>query len=234
VSQYFSFQDDFSGSSFSANWSNWGGENITVSGGTANITTGSNQWTYVGFECADRYDLTGKAAWIQVVEAGTQQSGYRCYQIDVQKASGESLYWFILNGNAEAWSAEGGGSPTYTKRGEVTHTDGDWYRVREDSGTIYWDHSSDGISWDNVASLANPFAVTSMLTVHYTEIFNTGQSSTVAKLDNYNITPSPPNEETAGIKVYSGSEWLEKPVKVYSGSEWVEKPVKVFDGTSWE
>lgn len=37
----------------------------------------------------------------------------------------------------------------------------------------------------------------------------------------------------AGVKVWSGSAWADKPAKVWSGSAWVQKPVKTWNGTSW-
>jgi hypothetical protein len=37
----------------------------------------------------------------------------------------------------------------------------------------------------------------------------------------------------AGVGVWNGSAWVEKPVKVWNGSAWVQKPVKHWDGSSW-
>jgi hypothetical protein len=36
-----------------------------------------------------------------------------------------------------------------------------------------------------------------------------------------------------GVKVWSGSAWVEKPAKVWSGSAWTAKPVKTWNGSAW-
>jgi len=36
-----------------------------------------------------------------------------------------------------------------------------------------------------------------------------------------------------GMKVWTGSAWVEKPVKVWTGSAWVQKPVKRWNGSAW-
>jgi hypothetical protein len=38
---------------------------------------------------------------------------------------------------------------------------------------------------------------------------------------------------SAGVNVWSGSAWVDKPVKVWSGSAWVTKPVKTWNGSAW-
>lgn len=36
-----------------------------------------------------------------------------------------------------------------------------------------------------------------------------------------------------GVKVWSGSAWVEKPAKVWTGSAWTQKPVKTWNGSAW-
>jgi hypothetical protein len=48
------------------------------------------------------------------------------------------------------------------------------------------------------------------------------------------IPASSPVTTLAGLKVYLGGSWIEKPVKVYLGGVWVEKPLKRFNGSSWQ
>jgi hypothetical protein len=36
-----------------------------------------------------------------------------------------------------------------------------------------------------------------------------------------------------GVKVWSGSAWVEKPAKVWTGSAWTQKPVKTWSGSAW-
>jgi hypothetical protein len=57
----------------------------------------------------------------------------------------------------------------------------------------------------------------------------TGQPLTVSLGD---VTVSTV-QAMAGVGVWSGTAWVEKPVKVWNGSAWVQKPVKHWDGSSW-
>jgi len=64
-----------------------------------------------------------------------------------------------------------------------------YLRIREASGTIYWDYSTDGITWTNITSAANPITITSL----YPQIeldTSAEASTTTAKVDDFNILPS--------------------------------------------
>lgn len=47
----------------------------------------------------------------------------------------------------------------------------------------------------------------------------------------YTVTPQ--SAPMAGIKVWDGTTWAEKPVKVWDGSQWTQKSVKRWDGSNW-
>lgn len=36
------------------------------------------------------------------------------------------------------------------------------------------------------------------------------------------------------IKLWSGTEWVKKPVKYWTGTEWIQKPLKYWTGTEWK
>lgn len=38
---------------------------------------------------------------------------------------------------------------------------------------------------------------------------------------------------TGYVKVWSGADWVIKPVKVWDGSQWVIKPAKYYNGATW-
>jgi len=38
---------------------------------------------------------------------------------------------------------------------------------------------------------------------------------------------------TAGILVWDGGAWVEKPAKVWDGAAWLVKPVRYWNGTTW-
>lgn len=75
-----------------------------------------------------------------------------------------------------------------------THTDGDWYRIREASGTVYWDYSTDGITWTNLDS-QDAINLTPNLYDWQQVIYNgssTTSSPDTVLVDNYNTIPTPP------------------------------------------
>jgi hypothetical protein len=47
------------------------------------------------------------------------------------------------------------------------------------------------------------------------------------------LIKEPSEEVLAGIKVWTGSAWVEKPIKVWTGSVWTQKPTKVWNGSAW-
>ena len=40
-------------------------------------------------------------------------------------------------------------------------------------------------------------------------------------------------QEVLRLKVWTGTEWVAKPVKVWNGSAWVGRPVRAFTGGEW-
>lgn len=67
-----------------------------------------------------------------------------------------------------------------------THTSGDWYRVRESSGTLFWDYSTDGTNWTNLHTDTS-VGVTNVLVTWA----NTGSSA--VHFDNFNTVPAATN-----------------------------------------
>lgn len=47
------------------------------------------------------------------------------------------------------------------------------------------------------------------------------------------IPSAPAAASVTAVKVWTGSEWVERPVYVYDGSSWVRRPVTVYTGSSW-
>lgn len=198
VPKWDTISDDFNtGTTLdSTKWTNWGGANVTLSSGQVNINSGTAASSYYGFDSLYSYDLTGSSVHIQVVQAGAQAAAYGLYPVQLQVDANNQVYWYINNGNAQAWKVVAG---AYSQVGSSrTHTDGDWYRIREASGTTYWEYSTTGTSWTALTSQANPTAVTSLLNSTFTELTSASTART-AILDNFNITPSVPAANTSSF-----------------------------------
>jgi hypothetical protein len=66
-----------------------------------------------------------------------------------------------------------------------------WLRFREAGTTLYWDYSTDGSSWTNLNSLANPFGTTSFDIALQTGIYAAETVPTYAIFDSLNTTKAP-------------------------------------------
>lgn len=121
------------------------------------------------------YDLTGSEAFIQAKSAWDGGG--------LQLATG---------GVGPFWAFDATTAYVFTPVGSVpasrTHVNGDWYRIRESGGTLFWDYRSDGGSWTNAYSEANSITITN-LTVGILGPTNAGTSH----LDNFNTAPAPSN-----------------------------------------
>lgn len=193
--QWSGFSDDFNDNSIDATkWNNWGGAAVTESSQQLNISTGTAANTYAGMDNLYRRSLIGQSVFCQVVNAGTQAAAYGLYPIQLQISGSNTVYWYINNGVAYPYKAVQG---TFTQINTGrTHTDGDWYRIREDSGTTYWEYSTNGTSWTVQASEANPIPMGLLLMSVFTEVTATYVGST-AIIDNFNVAPSSGNNWTA-------------------------------------
>jgi len=63
-----------------------------------------------------------------------------------------------------------------------------WWRLREASGTIYWDASPDGITWTNLGSHTYTMAITAMAINLWCGYWGTETSPPDAVVDNLNRT----------------------------------------------
>jgi hypothetical protein len=59
-------------------------------------------------------------------------------------------------------------------------------RIREASGTTYWDYSADGITWTNLTSQANPITMTALEVAIEAGTYASEASDTSAKFDDFN------------------------------------------------
>ncbi len=107
----------------------------------------------VGLVSNTAYDLTDSGISVQLpywIRRGTYSAGFALY-------SGGSYVGFILSngGGIGAQDSLGNGN-TFTYSASTVA----YLRIRENSGTVYWDYSADGINWTNAFSEADPFSLT--------------------------------------------------------------------------
>lgn len=190
--------DNFDDNSISASWTadNSGGGTVLETNQeiemTSDLNGGSNY-----FFTATTYDLTGTQVTIKLVDAGNQALNSWAVHFFLYKSGTEALSWRINLGNIKAIY----GSWATGTTGATAAYDSNVYKylkIREASGTTYWDYSTDGLNWTNFYSIANPFAVT-VLEWDAAIVSTAEASTTTLKFDDFNILPSAPSTTTTGF-----------------------------------
>jgi len=150
----------------------------------ANLTGGSN---YCGYVSA-AYNMTSDAAYVQVAQVGNTATGADT-GIQLNYTSSDFVNWIEEAGTLFAEKTVAGvntvvGSFAYNAS---THA---WWRIRESAGTTFWDTSTDGSSWTNRFSAANPIPVTSLQVNVFAGTYQSETSPGTAKFDNFNTVPA--------------------------------------------
>lgn len=149
------------------------------------LTAGSN---YAGYYSNSFYDLTGVAAAIQVPRVVTTSSNAEQYFSLIRDASNR-LEILESNGTLFFVKRVAGVSTNIatTAYNSTTHA---YWRIRESGGTTYWDTSTNGSTWTNRASQANPIVVTSLQAEFGAGTYQSEALVGEANFDNFNIDPN--------------------------------------------
>lgn len=180
---------------------------------------------------AGSYDLTGSFVFGQfalpALGTGTRETFFEVIRGGV---SNDKLSLYVSGANIAARRTNvgtntNGSSQTYSP---TTHA---WWRIRESAGTVFFDYSADGLTWNNLWSTAPGFAIINVWLSINSGYFGT-ETAADTFIDNINVVPS--GAATGWPKIWTGSQWAQKPLKVWTGSAWVQKPVKVWTGSAWK
>jgi hypothetical protein len=144
-----------------------------------------------------QYSLISSAASVNVV--GVVNNGNDDQGFSIQLDSGNTLDWVYGSGVLYAQYNVAGVKTTATSfnYSPATHA---WWRIREASGTVYWDTSPDGINWTNQASAlqSNLFALAAITVGMRAETYGTGNPTPgTARYARFNGSPNPPTSSLA-------------------------------------
>jgi hypothetical protein len=145
---------------------------------------------YNGLQALDYYDLTGNYAYVQVLDFGNQS--LVSHQV-IFYAFLDVNNWMCFGASNGILSASYKISGVQTQIGSnltLDNTNHKWLRIREVSGTTYFDTAPDGVTWTNRWSVANPMAVTTFVPLLQTGCWQTEASGSYAIYDNFNIIDS--------------------------------------------
>ena len=171
------FTDNFAFAT--AQWAFVGGSTIT--GGQLQIPVVS---AYDQAFSQAQYDLTGSAAYVQLVQTpnlgnGTTEAGL---VLEIDSNNSEQIGY---SGGALFMRerATGSNSDTTLTFDAVNHK---WLRLRESGGTVFWDTSPDGVTWTNRRSKAAGITLTSLTVSLFSGYYGTEPSPGTAIFDNFN------------------------------------------------
>ena len=181
--------DPMHGSSLNATL--WGTVIGTVSESSSGllITNPVNYTGYGGMTSVLPYDMTGSSFSVRLVDPGNETINSWEVQLVAQIDSSNYLQWLL---NKNSFLAQYKLAGVVTNPGTLTYNPAihKYFRIREASGTIFWDWSTDGITWTNLTSHANPFAVTALKAVLSVGTYNLETTATSATFDNFGGPPS--------------------------------------------
>jgi hypothetical protein len=148
---------------------------------------------YGGVTSQLSFSLLNSAVFVQGVSAGNQSlASLEYYPLQLFDAPVlNTLFFYINAGTLYSFvrvNTTSGGSRVTATYSPTTHA---WFRIREASGTVYFETSSDGSTWSVFDSLADPFSAATMGALRVQMAAGTYAnevSSTSCAWDSVNIT----------------------------------------------
>lgn len=196
------FYDDFSQTiAVSGKWTTTNAITGVVTGGVMRIRPTS---AYDDVEASESYDLTGSHIGFKLVQNCAKGAGTNTI----------ALFAYIDgNNDASIWIEGGrtlGNAATVYLRERVGGVNSDttftydpavhvWFRIREASGTIYWETSTDGTSWTTQRSKTTTLSLTSVQVILEGGYYGAEAGTTFASIDDFNLwsgVPAAPKMET--------------------------------------
>jgi len=117
--------------------------------------------TASGYTSTATYDLTGSSFKLEVIQTLRPVLGARTFLRAFVTEEVDEVGILVENGLLHCGQTVGG---TRTALASVPYDSvrHRWWRMREDSGTTYWETSGDGKSWQVLLSKANPILLTAV------------------------------------------------------------------------
>lgn len=183
-------KDDFEDGVIGLLWNNSyddPGTTLVEMGGVVVLAPPTNLDGYCGLISGSAYDLTGDSIAVEVplvVNAGTIASTFLRLEAD-----GYGNVEITERDGTLKFEKEVGGVGTTlasTLYSPVTHK---WWRIREDSGTLYWETSADGKTWLVGATDQDPIPMTALDVTLGSGAYQAVAAPGESHFDNLNLTP---------------------------------------------
>lgn len=185
-------QDNFNDGTLALQWTTiQSGGTISESGGTLNFAPSANNGSVVlTVESVESRSLLGSSLFAEVpsVISTTGNMGQR---LEAKLDGSNKLTWKVENGVLSASIKNAGTQATIVSL-TYSPTSHRWWRIREASGTIFWDTSPDGLNWTQQATAptSSTFPLDAVSIRLHLETWGSGVGNPgVARFDNVNVPP---------------------------------------------
>ncbi len=185
-----SLTDYFPGSSLDVSKWNAITGSVTVSGNSVSLKTTAGAATYNGFHSIlSAYNLTGDTCSAEVISPGNQAlASAESYPVQLE-LDANNVIGFLITGNQIAAYRKVATVNTFANFTAYSATNHKFVRLREASGTTYWEVSANGITWNSFFSIANPFAVTALQYHPLSGCYNIEAADHTSVFSFVNMTP---------------------------------------------
>lgn len=186
--------DDFSSGTLSGIWTTLTTNGtVTTNGATLTLTPTPSATGDVRLISSSAYDLTGAGVYFALTSYAAISGCDSYFTINKNADYNNNRTSFLITDDTGlklvVFYKVAGVTTTLNKIPYDPFTM-KWLRTRESGGTIFWDYSSNGVTWTNHSSVANPWVVTSVqLTVGVAEFSSTASPGTMV-IDNVNVAPN--------------------------------------------
>jgi hypothetical protein len=175
---------------------------ISIQSNQLSVAIAASDTHYGGVTSQLSFNLVNSAVFVQAVSAGNQSlASLEYYPLQLFDAPILNTLFFYINGGIlysfVRVNTTTGGSRVTATYSPTTHA---WFRIREASGTVYFETSPDGVTWSVFDSLADPFSAATMGALRVQMAAGTYAnevSSTTCAWDSVNTSGSVVNNVTA-------------------------------------
>lgn len=172
-----------------AAWDKTQGDNptlVTASGGSVTISH-TTVGGYNDLRAVAEYVLTGSYGYVQVTDYGNQSiTSHECIFLMTDNTFQNSVQFIATGNSLFAYKTVANVTTAIGSSITLDTTAHKWLRIREASGTTFWDTSPDGVVWTNRWSSANPITVTALIPLIRCGIWQNEASGSQMTFDNFN------------------------------------------------
>ena len=137
------------------------GGSVGVSGGLLSLTDTASAALFSVLQSNAAYDLTGSYLLAQLASAGTQAASTLAL-MKIQADANNSAQILVQNGQLACQHQVAGSFGAFLATATYSATAHKWLRLREASGTLFYEYSADGAAWTALYSEAAPITLTSL------------------------------------------------------------------------